>query len=340
MNKKKAAIILIALFAVSTCAVLDLPKAKAQNYSDIKILSYSTYISPADSYTSSAGDLVVVGEIQNQGNAVWDLPEITGFAYTTDGELAASAMSSAFVKDLLPNQKAPFYLDFNSMTTNPNGNYSGTLDWIPYLANVTLSLWAAPTNDSMYRGLTVSGLTSYSVGGVYSVTGYIQNTGNDLTGNVWAVTTFYNSTGGVVACNYTAVLTSSLAPNASVAFTATPMDNTAGLSSEITSYSVLVQNQPYVAPTPTPVSTETPAPTVSPGPSTSYVSPTQPAGSQHSSNSSTLMYSVIGAVIIVVAIGIMLLIRKRLLTSLSPQKTGFVQKHVEVDRGGFEPPTS
>jgi len=311
VNKKIVAIIVIALLAVTSCAVLGLPRAKAQNMSDIQILSYSTYISPADSWTSYAGDLVVVGEIQNQGSSVWDLPEISATAFITGGIPVAYTTNSAFVKDLLPGQKAPFYLDFNYETTDPNGNFSGTLDWIPLLSNVTLSLWAQPANDSMYRGLTVAGSTSYSVGGVYSVTGYIQNTGPNATGNVWAVTTFYNATGDVIACNYTDFLTSSLAPGASVAFTATPMDNTPTLSSEIANYSVLVQNEPYVAPTPTPTSTETPAPTASPQASTSNAQPTQSTGSQQSSNSSTLTYAVVGAVVVVVAIGIMLFVRKR-----------------------------
>ena len=65
--------------------LLGVPKAKA-DMSDVKILSYSTYVSPADSYTSYAGDFIVVGEIQNQGTEVFDLPQITATAYTSDGD--------------------------------------------------------------------------------------------------------------------------------------------------------------------------------------------------------------------------------------------------------------
>ena len=286
---------------------LAIPKAKA-DMSDVKILSYSTYVSPADSYTSYAGDLIVVGEIQNQGTEVFNLPQITAVAYTADGTALASTGNSAYVKDLLPGQKAPFYIDFTVDSTDPNGNYSGTLGWIAVFDHVQLSLWAEATNDTMYRGVTVQAKTSYTVNGVYSVTGYLQNTGSNLTGNVWAVTTFYNSTGGVVAANYTQFLTHSMAPNASLPFTATPMDNTAALSGEIASYSVIVQNMDYQPPastTPTPTdSGSTPTPVVSP--STQPTATPTPQG-----GSNTLLYAGLGAVIIVVAIAAMLVIRKR-----------------------------
>jgi len=307
LNKRIAVIVLIAILAISSCMLLGIPKAKA-DMTDVKILSYSTYVSPADSYTSYAGDFIVVGEIQNQGTEIFNLPQITAVAYTSDGTPLASSGSSAYVKDLLPGQKAPFYIDFTTDSADPNGNYSGTLGWIPVLDHVSLSLWAENATDTMYRGLVVAGSTSYSVGGVYSVTGYIQNTGGNLTGNVWAVTTFYNSTGGVVAANYTVFLTHSLAPNASVPFTATPMDNTPALSSEITSYSVIVQNMDYQPPastTPTPtsaVSTPTPVVTQSTQPT---ASPSPQGGSD------TLLYAGIGVVVIVVAIAAMLFIRKR-----------------------------
>ena len=317
MNKKLAVIFLIASLAVSSFMVLGLivPKAKAQDMSDIKILSYTTYVAPADSYTANAGDFIVVGEVQNQGTAVWDLPEITAVAYTTDGVAVASAGNTAFVKDLLPQQKAPFYIDFTPDATDPNGNYSGTLDWEPLFDHVTLTVWAQPTNDSMYRGLTLAGSTSYTVSGTYSVTGYIQNTGGNLTGDVWAVTTFYNASGGVVACNYTDFLdleTHALAVNQSVPFTATPIDNTAALSNSIASYSVLIQTKAYdptelATPTPT-AAPETPTPSAV---ASATVQPTPPPSSQESSLSSTTIYAIVGAVVIVAAIAVMLVIRKR-----------------------------
>jgi len=307
LNKRLAVILLIASLAISSCMLFGVPKAKA-DMSDVKILSYSTYVSPANSYTSYAGDFIVVGEIQNQGTEVFNLPQITALAYTADGSVVASAGNSAFVKDLLPGQKAPFYIDFTPDSSDPNGNFSGSLGWIPILDHVQLSLWAENTTDAMYRGVVVQGSTSYTVNGVYSATGYIQNIGNNLTGNVWAVTTFYNASGGVVATNYTNFLTHSLAPNASVPFTASPMDNTAALSSEITSYAVIVQNMEYQPPassTPTPTASgATPTPIV-----TASTQPTASPAPQDGSN--TLLYAGVGVVVIVVAIAAMLVIRRR-----------------------------
>jgi len=307
LNKKLVVIFLIASLAISSYMFFGMPKAKA-DMSDIKILSYSAYVSPADSYTSYFGDYIVVGEIQNQGTEVFNLPQITALAYAADGTILASAGNSAFVKDMLPGQKAPFYIDFTLQSSDPNGNYSNSMGWISVLDHLQLSVWAEATNDTMYRGVVVAGKTSYTVGGVYSVTGYVQNTGNNLTGNVWAVTTFYNASGGVVAVNYTNFLTHSLAPNASVPFTATPMDNTAALSSQIASYSVFVQNMDYqppesTAPTPT-ESSATPTPVV-----TASTQPTLTPTPEASSN--TLLYAGVGVVVIVAAIVVMIVIRKR-----------------------------
>ena len=299
MNNKALVIFLAAALAVSSLAVLGIPTAKA-DYSDIKILSYSTYISPGPSSTSYGGDLVVVGEVQNQGNSVFELAQITAVAFTKDGQPVANVFNSAYVKDLLPGQKAPFYMDFNVYSTDPNGNYSGTLDWLTQYDHVQLSVWAQETNDTMYRGVQVLGSTSYNVNNVYAVTGYVQNTGTELTGNTWVVTTFYNATGGVIACNYTNFLTRSFAPNASLSFTATPMDNTAALSSQIANYSTIVQTMPYDASanaTPTPVTTTTPQQTT--GPQT------------NNATDETILYAVIGVVVIVVAIVAMLFVRRR-----------------------------
>src|SRR5512138_2601708 len=130
LNLKALVIVLAAALAISSLAALGVQTVKA-DYSDIKILSYSTYISPGPSSTSYGGDLVVVGEVQNRGNSVFELAQITAIAYTKDGTPVANVFNSAYVKDLLPGQKAPFYMDFNVYSTDPNGNYTGTVAWIP-----------------------------------------------------------------------------------------------------------------------------------------------------------------------------------------------------------------
>ncbi len=324
MNKKSTVILLIAILTISACAAFAIPKAKA-DYSDVKILSYSTYVTSAASYTSRyAGDFIVVGEIQNQGTEVFELPQITATIYTTDGLVVAQTGNSAYVKDLLPGQKAPFYIDFSpEFTISPdsngevqpgtNGNYTGTVGWIPYIGRVQLSLWAAATNDTMYRGVGIQTSTAFNINGVYSVTGFLQNNGTQKTGDVWVVTTFYNETGGVVACNFTEFLdqtTHAMEPGSTITYQAAPMDNTAALSSKITSYSSLVQTRAY---DPSEVATPTPTgnPTTPPPSGTITTPPSQTAGPNGPIVSSTVVYAVVGAVVIAAAIVAMLFIRKR-----------------------------
>ncbi len=312
---KKIAIFLVIILSISSLYVIVAPKAKADP-SDIKILSYSWYVSAAGNYpTSSAGDLVVVGEIQNVGTQPIDLPWVQAVAYTKDGQAAAVVYTTAYVKDLLPQQKAPFYLDFD-IDASTGGNYSGTLAWIPLLDHVTATPgYANATADQMYRGLTLAAKTSFTSGNAFTVTGIIQNNGSQLTGNVWAVTTFYNSTGGAIAVNTTDFLANSLAPGSTIPFTATPMDNTAALSSQIESYSVLIQTMP-----PQDLPSSSPTPTASQSPSSSPTAtpvisaePTQSSeGQQQSSSSLDLVYIVVALVVAaVVIVAAFVLLRKK-----------------------------
>jgi hypothetical protein len=95
---------------------------------------------------------------------------------------------------------------------------------------------------------------------MYTVTGSIHNNGPETTGNVWIEATFYNSSGSVVGLNFTNYLTSSLVAGESVPFTVTPTDNTGKLTNEITSYSLLIQSNPFtISPSPSPSPTSIPA---------------------------------------------------------------------------------
>ncbi len=313
MKKKIVAIFLTALSIAFLCLVLA-PNVKA-DASDVKILSYNWYISPADSYMNYAGDFIVLGEIQNIGTSPLDLPFIRAIAYTKDGEAAAVMYNSAWVKYLLPQQKAAFYLDFTAQSSLPEGNYSGTLNWIPVFDHVEVFPgYANSTADQMYRGLAILAKTSYHVSGTpYTVTGIIQNNGSEPSGKLWAVTTFYNSTGSAIAVNVTNFLADSLAPNQTIPFTATPMDNTAALSSQIESYSILIQNMPYDASaiaSPTPSSSQTPNTSPEASPSGSE-QPEQTSSPKPFSISSDILYAIIGAIVIAVAIVAMLFIRKK-----------------------------
>jgi hypothetical protein len=308
MAKKIIGIIVAALMVTSLFFVF-VPGVKADS-SDVKILSYSWYVSPADSYTSWQGELVVVGEIQNIGTSVIDLPWVQAVAYSADGTPLASVYNSAYVKDMLPQQKAPFYLEFTADAVMPDSNYTG-ITWVPLVDHVEVAVgYAASAEDQMYRGVTLTGKTSYSMNGVYTVTGIIENNGSKLAGKVWAVTTFYDASGTAVAVNYTNFLTSSLAPGSTIPFTATPIDNTASLSGKIESYSVIVQNLP-----PDDTTSASPTPPISGTPSASPSGSLQPSQSPGSSSQPTgsndLLYALVGAAVVVVVVVAMLIIRKR-----------------------------
>ena len=311
MKKTIITAVFLVILAIGAFGVIAAPKVNAQSQ-DIKILSYSTYFAPADSYTSNRGDLVVVGEIQNTGSQIIDLPYLYAVAYTNNGTAVAQVDNTAFVKSMFPGTTAPFYMDFTYASSYPDTEYTNNLNWVPLFDHVIVGVgYAAPANDTQYRGLTIQGKTSYLSSDAFTVTGIIQNSGAQTIGKVWAVTTFYNSTGGVIAANYTVFLTQSLAPNATIPFTATPMDNTAALSNSIASYSVLIQSSPLEA-TATPTSTASPgvSPTVAPSGST-QPSPSQTSGPTDGSMNSTLTYAAVGAVVVVVVILAMVLIKKR-----------------------------
>jgi hypothetical protein len=305
--KKALVITLLVILTVSTlCAVAFAPKAKADP-TDVKILSYSWYVYPDTSY--GYGDFIVVGEIQNQGTSILDHVAIQGIAYNSTGPVADSGCT-AYVEDMLPDQKAPFYMDFTYQNS-----YSGDMTWDTMVDHVELNVvYANATTVQMNPGLVVAGNTSFpdpSQNGLYTVTGIIRNAGNQIAGKLWVVTTFYNASGTAVAVNYTNYLVQdSLPSQGTVSFQATPMDHTQ-LTSEITSYSLLIQSKDPVAST-----TATPAPsettTAAPTPLTSSSSqPEQSSSPQQSDISPDLTYAIVGAVVIVVVIVAMLFIRKR-----------------------------
>jgi hypothetical protein len=274
---------------------------------DIKILSSSWYISPSTSY--NAGDPTVIGEVQNTGSSILDYVRIRGVAYTTDGQAQAIAYYSAYVDHILPEQKAPFRLDFSSETS-----LSGNLSWIDQgIDHFDLSVISADeVTEQQYQGLVVAANTSYvGTDGIYTVTGIIQNIGLNSTGKVWVVGTFYNASGTAILAGHSNYLTDSLSPKSTVQFSVSPLDSIAELTSQITSYSLLIQNQePTAESTPTPIATQSssPSPTVS---ASSSELPTQSQTPQSESSLSGLVYVVVGLAVVVVAVVVVLLLRKR-----------------------------
>ena len=273
---------------------------------DIQILSYSWYVPQNYGYYAMPGDLVVVGEIQNVGSSVIDFVRLEGIAYTTDGEPQAASYSIAFVNNLLPQQKAPFYMLFDVMST-----LSGNLTWTSLLDHVSFRVILADETDvRQYDGLRIVANTSYVDNeGIYNVVGYLQNVGSQQSGKVWVTGTFYNASGAVIGTGFTNYLANYTAPNESVQFSLKPLDSTPEMSAQIAGYSLLIQSkEPEPTPLPTPTSTSAASVSVSGSPSVTEQSTQSPGPA---SPSSTLITSVAAIVVVVVVVIVAVLVVKK-----------------------------
>jgi hypothetical protein len=297
------------------------PSAHCQTQ-NIKIVSYSYYI-------DSAGDLDVVGEVQNVGSNTVNPIFLTGSVYSPDGVDQADSYTQVWVAYLTPQQEAPFLMTFPQPNNSPDGTWM-SVD----VSSIDLTVSEANATDSyQYPNLTITS-SSGTVGnsgnftGAYVVTGTIQNTGDQTAQNLTVVGAFYNSTGTVIAVGYTDYLTpASLAPSGTLSFQIAAFDlNQTQVSSsqKITSYSLLVQTEGPILQGTTPVTTSSPGTsslvaTSSPGASssstpstTSSPSPGQTASNSTKPSNSPAIYVVVAIVIVVLAaIGAMLALRKR-----------------------------
>jgi hypothetical protein len=252
------------------------------------------------------GDLVAVGEIQNTGSSNLGYVVVRGLAYNSTNDVVCSAESTAFVTDMTPGQKAPFYLDFA-----PENSVTQDQSWVPSVTNVSVDVvYANDTTDNLYSGLISAGVSAaVDSTGTYTVRGVVQNTGNQVAGPVNLITTFYNASGTVVAVNATYVA-DSIATGTVAQFVATPTDNTAQLTSSITNYSLLIQ-APVLTTTATPTPTEsqtTSTPTSSTSPTTSP--PTKVSSGE------IIDIAAAAIVIVVVVLVILMVLRRRKVAEL------------------------
>ena len=309
MKKILAALVLVILI-VSSLSLLSMPRVKADS-SEAQILSYSWYVAPATTTLAQyVGDLIVVGEVQNVGTNTITNVVVDADASNATGDYVGSAEFTVYANSLSPGQKAPFYLDFTpDETTTDLSNFDQ--NWASYVTNVTARVVnVIDSNQTQYSGLAVqSGSVSVlNNTDPYTVTGTVQNTGNQATGPVWVVTTFYNASGTVVAFNYTDFISESLLPGNSAMFTATPVDDTAQLSSSITNYSFSIQAEQLPTATPTP-----PISTATIQPSNSPTGSGQPSSSPSLGIFSSLLTdaAIMAAVIVIIILVAFMLLRRR-----------------------------
>ena len=274
--KKATAVLILVVLMLAAFSMLLGHSARAQT-SQAQILSYSWYASPSD------GDFIVVGEIQNIGNSVLSSVSLNAVVYASGGTELASASTTAFVSYLLPQQKAPFYIDFGSPGTDTSSTYST-------VSNVKFTITNAPTTvEQPYESLSLNTGFVGALDGAYTIMGLLSNTGNQTASGIRVVGTYYNSVGTVVAVGFNNV-TGSLTPNNSATFTVSEFDATPRMVSQISNYSLLVQTQTLQ----------------------NNNSPSSASTSAPSSGSAGLTYGVVGAVmIVVVAVTALVFLRKR-----------------------------
>ncbi len=257
--KKTFAVLILAALIIAAFPILTFPNAKA-SASEAQVLTYSWYTAPAHPFLAAAqGDLVVVGEIKNIGGAIIQNVTLTANAYSASGTELGSSQGTAFVYECIPGAKAPFSIDFpasSSTTSNQN--------WVGSVASVTVTvLSVTDTTTAPYNGLTVPEEPySFNNSGVLTTGGTIINSGSETVGYIWVVTTFYDNTGKVVDLNFTNYVNTPVAPlyqGHPTRWVATPADNTATITNEISNFTYVIDSMPYSSssqnqntPTPTP----------------------------------------------------------------------------------------
>jgi hypothetical protein len=125
--KKIITVFIIAVLFLSAFTVIS-GYVKA-DVSEVSVISYSSYVAPSNTVAALApGDLITVGEVMNIGSDIVSNVTVQGTAFSASGQTLAVTSAEAFVYDMLPGQKAPFYLDFSA-----SSGLTQDLSWVPSL---------------------------------------------------------------------------------------------------------------------------------------------------------------------------------------------------------------
>jgi hypothetical protein len=239
IQMKKSVVCYLVLVGVISLFFTFMPNVFSQPES-VQVLTYSWYVSPY-------GDWIgVVGEVQNMGPNIIDYVTLRGVIYTTDELDRAEGYTRVFSEQLLPQQKAPFYIYFF-----PEDSYTGDFSWFSIgIDHVEFQVLHANQTDSyQYPDLQIISNTPQIDSNGFTVTGSIQNTGNQAAGRLVVVATFYNASGHVIAAGSTNYLTpDSLPPGQTTSFTVAPFDSTSELATRIKNYALLIQTEAPIIP--------------------------------------------------------------------------------------------
>lgn len=292
---------LFALMLLGFGLIHDASSQTENQSENLKVLNYSWYF-------DSIGGFHVVGEVQNQGTSVLNPVVLGGTIYTPDGTAQIrSNPCRVYVNYMLPNQKAPFLMDFGVRD----------MSWMSQgIDHVDFTTIQADSNSSyQYPDLSITSSTlSTDSTGVYWVSGKVQNMGNRTATNVRVIGTFFNATNDVVAAGYSVVLTPNLLnPSSSASFKVGAFDVNKTETSpdrQISSYTLMVQIEgPLLSGTP-PASTS-----YSSSNSSSTDSPSSDGSSSDSSSNSAgpdyFRYIAIVAIVIAAISGLLVYSRKK-----------------------------
>ena len=305
------------------------PKTFSQTQ-DIKIANYSWYVDPE-------GYLDVVGLVQNIGPNTISTVSLTGSVIGPGGVDLCDSGTQVWVSDLLPQQEAPFYMEFVSPQTG-----STSASWSEIIQGGDLSSFdlnvnsANATSSYQYQDLSITSSkgsigTTAGFNGAYVVNGVIKNTGEQAASNLTVVGAFFNSTGSVVGVGYTDYLTPTvLTPGNTTTFQIAALDlnqSVVPAALQIKSYRLLVQTEEPIlqgaAPVAVPVATGTTEPTAI---------PTSSPAASHAKSDISSIFPVILAVVIAVVIAAAAVVVARQVMNRKPKSRTTVKEERKLKK--------
>ena len=278
---------------------------------NIKVQNYSWYV-------DSEGYFNFVGEVQNTGPNTIESVILEGIITTVDGNQTYSNPTYVYVNCLVPQQKAPFYIELPSPQTDDLSWLSMAVDHIDFTV-----LSANVTSDYLYPYVTVkSSSGGVDEEGIYWVSGSVQNIGSQTASTIRVIGTFYNASGIVVAAGHTDHLTPvSLSPSSVAPFKVSAFNLNETLVSsaqKISSYSLLVQvKDPLQSGTPPSLPPTDPTPTSSSSDGTPSSSDTTTQSAPIAPETQIIAVVV---VVILVVVGTILVLNKRKAIAQAPKK--------------------
>ena len=243
----KRTVVISLMLVVMISLFLNLVPSVISQSENVEVLGYSWYISSINSF-------IVVGEVQNVGPNNIEYIALRGILNSTDGLDQAWSTTVAYSNEILPQQKAPFVMYFFTDTS-----ISEDFNWITSnMNNVEFEVIVSNETDNyQYPNLKIINDSPHiDSNGIYTITGRVQNTGNQAAGKLWVVATFYNSTGSVITTGFSDYLTpDSLQVGQTTSFTLNTVDAIPELSNEInslayeiTDYALLIQTEAPIIP--------------------------------------------------------------------------------------------